>query len=50
MLKKDRCKILAGGAIYRPQRTQLEQTDEKPVGETGHVCVLASGANTAEYG
>ena len=28
----------------------MEQTDEKPAGETGHVCVLTSGANIAEYG
>ena len=29
---------------------RVEQTDEKLAGETGHVCVLTSGANIAEYG
>ena len=27
----------------------MEQTDEKLAGETGHVCVLTSGANIADF-
>ena len=29
---------------------RMKQTDEKLAGKTGHVCVLISGANIAEYG